>query len=428
MRIFLTGATGFIGDHILRALVERGHSVTCLARGPGGLRIDGRAFPGVQVVEGEFTRPDTWLRALADHDVVVNAVGIIREQPPDSTFERVHEKAPVALFEAAKAAGVKKIVQISAMGADDGAASRYHLSKRAADRKLAEIGVPYVILRPSFVYGVGDHSMSFFASLAALPVTPIPGDGAYLVQPIAVEDLVRAVVMAIERPDLRDVAFDVGGGRTLSFEAMFDVLARWLGKARARRFHVPWRVMELVAATTDILGGRGPITGEELGMLRRGSHGDNKPFVERFGFEPVPFEVGLARRPRTASALQFARIQVLALPLRLSVAFIWVATGIVSLFVYPPEGSLALLARTGISGPEAPHVVFWTSIFEILLGLATAAGFGVRLLGIVQLLLIIGFTAILTVAMPELWAHPFGPLTKNVPLLGATLLMIGLAE
>ena len=268
MRVFLTGATGFIGGHILRALVNRGHAVTCLARGSAAAAINAMALPGVIVVSGEFTAPASYLHHVAGHDVVINAVGIIRETP-HASFDAVHNQATCALFDAAAQAGVRKIVQISAIGADEGAQSRYHLSKRAADRHLAGFGVPCIVLRPSLVYGPQDHSMTFFFSLAALPVTPVPGDGRYLLQPVHVDDLVRAVVQSIERDDLCDGTLDIGGSRQVSFNELLDVLARRLGKAHTWKVHVPWAAMNAVAAVTDALGGHGPISGEELAMLRR---------------------------------------------------------------------------------------------------------------------------------------------------------------
>src|SRR5436190_21950248 len=143
MRIFLTGATGFIGGHLLRALVERGHQVTCLVRSAAAL--DALALPGVSTVVGEFTQPQGWRDRLDGMDAVINCVGIIRETSVSGYFEKLHTLAPIALFDAAKASGVGKIVQLSALGADDGAQSIYHVSKRAADAHLGTVGVPYVI-------------------------------------------------------------------------------------------------------------------------------------------------------------------------------------------------------------------------------------------------------------------------------------------
>jgi uncharacterized protein YbjT (DUF2867 family) len=426
MRIFLTGATGFIGGHLLRALSGRGHAVTCLARGAGARRIAAMELPGVRVVEGEFIHPEAWLQHVAGHDAVINAVGIIRETR-GATFAAVHTDAPVALFEAAARGGVRKVVQLSAMGAGETALSRYHRSKGAADLRLAELGLPWIVLRPSFVYGPGDHSMTFLLSLAALPVTPIPGDGQYQVQPVHVDDLVRALVIAVERDELADLAVDIGPRQPLTFDALIDALARWLGKRHgALKLHAPWSLMRLIAAVTDALGGRGPITGEELGMLRRGSFAEIGPFVERFGFEPAPFAVGLARQPRSEAAIWHARLRHLRVPLRLSVAFVWMATGLISAFVYPEKESLALLARTGITGVAAPVVLYGTSFFEIGLGMATALAYRLQLIGAVELALILAFTLILTLRIPAFWWHPFGPLTKNIPFIVATLVMMAL--
>lgn len=292
MRIFLTGATGFIGGHILRGLLARGHHVTCLVR-PSVQPLS--PHPHLQLVVGNWLEPASWVRVVQEHDVVINSIGIIREQRR-ARFAAVHTAAPLALFAAAAEGGVRKIVQISALGADEHASSRYHRSKQVADRRLTELGVPYVVLRPSIVYGPGDHSMRLFARLAALPITPVPGDGQYQLQPVHVNDLVQAVVASVEQADLRDLIVDVGGAEALTFAALLDTLAREQDKQRGTCIlPIPWLLMRLVAALTDILG-VGPITGEELGMLRRGNTADIAPFVAAFGFVPLPFEQGIQLR------------------------------------------------------------------------------------------------------------------------------------
>src|SRR5262249_35188581 len=101
--------------------------------------------------------------------------------------------------------------------------------------------------------------------------------------------------------------------------------------------------------------------------------------------------------------------------------------GLISAFVSADEG-YRLLQQIGITGALADVALHGTSLLEIVLGAATAVGWHVRLMGVVQIGLMLGFTAILSVGIPELWLHPFGPLTKNVPLLGATLAMLALEE
>lgn len=178
---------------------------------------------------GTWVASASWVGALQGYDAVINSIGIIRERR-GASFAAMHTAAPLALFAAAADAGGRKIVQISALGADEAASSRYHRSKWVADRRLAELDVPYVVLRPSIVYGLGDSSMRLFARMAALPITPVPGDGQYRLQPVHVNDLVRAVVAAVERADLRGLTVDVGGAHALTFTAILDTLARQQGK------------------------------------------------------------------------------------------------------------------------------------------------------------------------------------------------------
>ena len=120
----------------------------------------------------------------------MNAVGILRERG-GQTFDAVHTRTPVALFDACIAAGVRRIVQISALGADTGN-SGYFRSKRAADARLAATEANWVIVQPSLVYGPGGTSARMFSMMASLPLTPLPGDGKQLVQPIHVDDLIAA--------------------------------------------------------------------------------------------------------------------------------------------------------------------------------------------------------------------------------------------
>lgn len=300
MRIFLTGATGFIGNHVLKALRDRGYSVTCLIRKGSKDKLmaqpaaqDLTAQNKLEIVCAEWTRPEHWLEYVAGHAIVINAVGIIRERN-GGDFEAIHSRAPIALFQQAAKSGASKIIQISAMGADDLATSKFHISKRAADRFLSQLTVPYVVIRPSFVYGTGGSSMSFFGRLAKLPITPVPGSGDYCVQPIHVDDLTKAIVIGIEREDLYSSVVDAGGSEILTFDQMLGVLGRRAGKS-VTYWHVPWTVMRVIGTITDILGGHGLISTEELAMLRRGNCCSSDKFVEFFGFRPVSFSQGITR-------------------------------------------------------------------------------------------------------------------------------------
>ena len=173
LHILVTGATGFVGSHVTRHLLARGHRVTACVRNVVAAR---RRFPETgatpEVIPCDFSRdlrPTDWVPRLAGIDAVVNTVGIIRELRGQS-YAALHTKAPAALFRACAQAGVRRVVQVSALGADQDAHAPYHISKRDADDVLAALDLDWVILRPSIVYGSGGKSTEFFRATAALPV------------------------------------------------------------------------------------------------------------------------------------------------------------------------------------------------------------------------------------------------------------------
>lgn len=286
MKVFLAGGTGFIGGHLLESLRARGHEVTALVRPSTKPRP---ARTGLTWLHGEWLTPESWLPTLAGHQAIVHAVGLIRERGA-ATFEAVQAEAPIRLHAAAQDLGVRNFIQVSALGAQEGATTRFLRTKLAADQNLAQSGLRHLILRPSFVYGPGDHSMAFFERLAHLPIVPLPEGGWMRIQPLHVQDLVRATLAWAEN-DQPDGIFDLGGGEALSFR---EVLSRLRGKP-LRSMTIPGWAMDLGARSTDLLG-RGPITRDELRMLRSGSVCDNGPFIQAFGFEPLPFSRGLALR------------------------------------------------------------------------------------------------------------------------------------
>jgi len=297
MKIFVSGGTGFIGGHLLRRLLEDGHEITALVHDKSMGVLS--ALPNqLHVVRGEWSRPADWLPHVRGHEAVINCVGIIRENKRGS-FDVVHHRSAVALFEAAVNYGVENVIQVSALGADQKAETRYHKSKKKADDQLAKLGVPYTVLRPSIVYGPGDHSMKLFLTLASLPVIPVPGDGKYLVQPVYVGDVVRAVGQALKISPSQ--AVDMGGGDQMQFQKMMERLAHHLGVKHPHFGHIPWALMQAASGLTDMTSGLGPISNEELSMLRRGNFCDNSEFVRIFGFQPVGLEEGLKLRNAESS-------------------------------------------------------------------------------------------------------------------------------
>ncbi|HVF64003.1 MAG TPA: SDR family oxidoreductase, partial [Casimicrobiaceae bacterium] len=395
--ILITGATGFIGGATARALRERGHRVLAATR-----RRDNTY---AETVEADFTRdvePATWLPRLADVDVLVNTVGVLREQGRQ-TFDALHVRAPIALFSACVDAGVSRVIQLSALGADQHARSAYHVSKRAADDFLASLPISSAIVQPSLVYGPGGESARLFNTLASLPLIPLPGDGSQRVQPIHIDDVVACIVALVERsvPGRDRVA--LVGPQPVTLREYLAALSRNLGRPHPRFIEVPHVAIRFAAFVGTALKGA-LLDPETLAMLQRGNVADASDTVRLLGAVPRPITEFIALRD-AAAIRQQAQLNWLLPLVRVMLAAMWIVTGIVSLAVYPIAESYALLARTGITGGFATVALVGSAALDIVFGVATLVAPS-KLLWWSQIALIVGYTLIISVFLPEFWAHP----------------------
>jgi uncharacterized protein YbjT (DUF2867 family) len=423
MNVLITGATGFLGQHLARALVAAGHQVIAAARDPAQVP-KGLAH---RVVPADFTRDlsaHDWLPRLVGVDVVVNTVGVLREAGEQS-FERLHLRAPQALFEASVHAGVRRVVQISALGADAGARSAYHLSKKAADDFLMRLPLAPVVVQPSLVYGPGGASAHLFNLLASLPLIPLPGRGEPQVQPIHIDDAVQAIVALVQAHDTRRQRVPLVGPSPLSLRDFLGELRGALGLAPTRFVSVPWPLMLEGARIAERLPGS-LLDVETLQMLQRGNTGPAAATRLLLGRAPRPVAQFVEPAHRE-SARQSARLSW-ALPLlRLSLALVWIVTGLLSIGLYPVADSLALLARVGLHGLAAEVALYGAAALDLALGVATLAmRRHRRWLWWAQIGLMGGYMLIISLWLPEFWLHPFGPILKNLPMLGALAVLLAL--
>lgn len=408
--VLLLGATGFIGRRLMAALAAAGYTVICGVRDPSKL-------PACRSVRVDYDRDHAesdWLPRVVGIDVVVNAVGVLRETG-DASFEALHVAAPRALFSACARAGIEKIVQISALGADQHAASGYHRSKREADDVLANSPVPWVIVQPSLVFGDDGRSASLFTRLAALPLIPVPGDGSQLVQPVHIDDLAAAVVRVIETSEYDRTRLAAVGPRPLTFAEFLQTLRKGMGLGDARILRVPMTLMRAAATVSEKLP-RALLDRESLGMLVRGNVASPAAMSALLGRPTRPVDAFIETSSSRAIANE-ARLGWLLPLLRVAVALVWIVTGIVSLGIYPTSDSYALLARVGLTGTLASIALYGAAALDIALGAAVFAMRRRRWLWRAQMLVILGYTALITFFLPEFWLHPYGPVLKNLPLL-----------
>lgn len=418
MVIFLTGASGFIGHHLSSALRAAGHRVIEARR---------HATDPNQHMEADFTRDldaASWIPKLAGVDCVINAVGILRERG-QQTFQRIHTQAPRALFEACIRSGVQRVIQISALGADTGA-SGYFRSKHAADQFLASSPLNWTIVQPSVVYGPGGTSARLFTMLASLPVIPLPGSGTQSIQPVHIDDVVAAIVALVSREPASRARVAIVGPKPLELRDFLSQLRSAMGLRRAPRIGVPMGFMRLSAGIAQWLPGS-LLDRETLAMLDAGNVADPAPTRALLGHAPRDVHAFVEPRYRETTR-QHAQLAWLVPLLRFSIAAVWIWTGIVSLGLYPVEESHALLARVGVSGALSPFLLYGAAFLDLAFGIATLALRRRRFLWLAQIALIVGYTAIISIKLPEFWLHPYGPILKNLPMVAAIYMLYVLEE
>jgi NADH dehydrogenase len=294
MKVFLTGASGFVGSHVLRRLLEDGHQVRALVRGRTVLTSDSSFAPRVEQVEGDITSPTVRNHAVGC-DAVINLVGIIQERGR-STFEAVHHLGTKNLVESARAGGVKRFVQMSALGARPKDASLYHTTKFAAEEEVRNCGIPAVILRPSLIFGPGSAFVNQMVSVmrGAPLFRPIPGTGKYRFRPVHVNDVVECFVQSLTNEAASGQTLNLVGGEELTLDEIGDEIASCLG-VRKSVLHVPLPLMKAAATFFSFLPITAPVTHTQLRMLVEGSTADPEPMKCIFSIEPIGFRAGLRK-------------------------------------------------------------------------------------------------------------------------------------
>lgn len=422
MKVLLTGATGFIGSRLRAALLSRGHAVVAVTRHPPSISNAGETWIALDMAAA--TSAD-WRTQLQGVDTVVNAAGIFRERG-DQTFAALHIRGPQALFTACVAAHVRRVVQLSALGADLDADTAYHQSKRAADEMLLSLPLDGVVAQPSLVFGENGPSAKVFLAWASLPVLPLPARGEQTVQPVHVDDVVRALVALTESHAHSGLRVPLVGPRPLSVADYLQALRRSLGLPPAHTVSIAASLMSCAAR----LGDHFPASLMDTAswkMLQRGNTGSADAITQLL--QHAPREARHFVPPDHAHAYRSqARLGWLLPVLRWSLAIVWIVTGIVSFGLYPREESFALLARAGVPASLQPLMLYGAATLDLLFGVACVWPLHRRRwLWSAQAGLILVYTAIISIRLPEFWLHPYGPVLKNVALL-AMLLLLAMLE
>jgi uncharacterized protein YbjT (DUF2867 family) len=298
-RVFITGGSGFVGQAVIAALLEHGWQVVALARkgAKTGLPGDAPAFPpAVRVVYGDILDPGPVESGIFQADAVIHLVGIIAEnRSRNVTFERIHVQATRAVIDVAKRAGVKRFVQMSAIGARADAVSTYHKTKFAAEQIVRDSKLDATIFRPSMIHGPKGELMKMEAGWSrgtAPPFLYMPyfargllgTCGAGMIQPVYVNDVARAFVESLTNPAAGGATYDLGGKDRVTWPQFHQICAREItGKSRPVAAIPAWTAK---AMTRLAPGSLLPFNRDQIIMMQEPNICDMEKFAAAFGWEP----------------------------------------------------------------------------------------------------------------------------------------------
>jgi uncharacterized protein YbjT (DUF2867 family) len=291
--ILVTGGTGFVGGHVVHELRGRDLSVRCVVRDPH--KAAKLAAWGCELVQGDVTDSAALRRAVDGVDAVVHLVAI--RQGRDRDFERIMVGGTRDLLAAAKEVGVRRFVHMSALGTSEETKDLvpYYRAKWETEQLVRGSGLPYVIFRPSFVFGSDGGALQQFTRVARLsPVTPIVGSGERRLQPIWVDDVAAYFAAAVDAPAAANRTFELGGPDVVSWNDFWGRLKQARGLRRPS-LHVPTSIMRVQATVLERLP-KPPVTRDQLTMLEAGDNVvTDAAAVETFGLPLVPLDEQLRR-------------------------------------------------------------------------------------------------------------------------------------
>lgn len=298
--VLVTGASGFVGGHVVPDLLAAGHHVVAASRAEGAAAravagLDPNATARFEVRRADVLRPETLPPALEGVDAVVHLAAIPRDWNGGRDLLAVNLGGTRNVVAAMRIVGVRRLVHLGALGVVDRPDLHYAASKARAERVVAESGLDWTILKPSLLFGPRDGFFNLLAGLVRVSpgLVPVPGRGRARFQPLHADDLARCVRLALERPETIGATFELGGPRAWTYREILGEVLRGLG-ARRVIVPVPVPLIAIVARSAEAIGLRGfPVASDQLRQLVFDNVTSADSVVRSFGFEPRPMEGAL---------------------------------------------------------------------------------------------------------------------------------------
>jgi uncharacterized protein YbjT (DUF2867 family) len=279
MKILICGATGFVGRHLTHALRDSGHIVIRAVRRPS-------EPDDIAVDFCNDTSKDIWLPRLKGINVVINAVGVLRDNPK-SPMQKLHTDTPVALFAACAEVGVERIVHLSALGVDSGIDVPYFTTRLVTERALHELPakIRSLCLRPSVIYGEDGTSAQMFRKMAGVPVQVLPMGGIQSLQPVHIDDICAAVTHWLAEPNAASQTVEAVGAEATTMRGMLDSYREQLKRPAAWHVAMPAIFARLAGRMGDFIPSS-PLCSDTYKMLAAGNTGSSLRFAALLGHQP----------------------------------------------------------------------------------------------------------------------------------------------
>jgi uncharacterized protein YbjT (DUF2867 family) len=401
----VVGAYGLIGSYVTARLVRDGHEVVGLGR---NIREALRRAPHVSWIEADLAlEQDSWAERLAGVGAVVNCAGALQNSRRDD-LEGVHVDGPLALARACVGQGVRRFVQISAAGVEDGPGA-FSRTKRDADTALRTLDLDWVILRPGLVLAPAAFGGSaLLRGLAAFPGVIPSVYAEAVVQVVSVEDVAEAVSRAVTPESPARFTAELVAAEQTTLGDILRTLRQWLGYRPAPLLRLPVLVARTSAAVADgldVLGWRSPLRSTAIAQLRDGVRGQAADGLMHLRFAPRNLDEMLAGWPSGVQERWFARLYFVKPLILATLAAFWILSGAIG-FARAGEAS-QVLVQGGVDAGRALIMVWSGAAMDILLGLLVCARrtAAPALLG--MLLVTMAYLAGATIWRPDLWADPW---------------------
>jgi NADH dehydrogenase len=303
--VLVTGASGFVGSHVVPELLGDGHRVVGLVHSAASGQLVLERLPpdlraNVELRHGDVDDPASVMAALAGIDAVVHLVAIARDRSGGRDLARINTNGTHNVIEAMRTAGVRRLVHLGALGVVDDPTLHYASSKAKAEALVAASGLDWTILKPSLLWGARDGFFNIVADLVRVSpgIVPVPGNGRSRFQPLAVADLARTVRLSVEDPASIGRAFELGGPRYWTYREITAEVANAMERRRAI-VPMPLPLIRAVARACEAIGVPFPVATDQLRQLKLDNIGPLDGVERAFGFAPRDMAGNLGYLGRT---------------------------------------------------------------------------------------------------------------------------------